>query len=64
MMPGGKGIKIASGKSTELQLNFGAVAQFGRAPALQAGSRRFDPDQLHQIWWKWVIKLRDFILAW
>ena len=25
----------------------GAVAQFGRAPALQAGGRRFDPDQLH-----------------
>ena len=24
----------------------------GRAPALQAGGRRFDPGQLHQNWWR------------
>ena len=23
----------------------------GRAPALQAGGRRFDPDKLHHLWW-------------
>jgi hypothetical protein len=26
----------------------GAVAQLARAPALQAGGRRFDSDQLHK----------------
>ena len=28
--------------------NLGAVAQLARAPALQAGGRRFDSDQLHK----------------
>ncbi len=32
----------------------------GRAPALQAGGRRFDPDQLHQIGWSG----RGGCLAW
>jgi hypothetical protein len=31
----------------ELTNGCGAVAQFGRAPGLQPGGRRFDPDQLH-----------------
>ena len=29
--------------------SYGALAQLGRAPALQAGGRRFDPDRLHQV---------------
>ena len=28
--------------------NLGAVAQLARAPALQAGGRRFESDQLHK----------------
>ena len=28
---------------------YGAVAQYGRAPALHAGGRRFNPGSLHQI---------------
>ena len=28
--------------------DLGAVAQLARAPALQAGGRRFDSDQLHK----------------
>jgi hypothetical protein len=27
----------------------GALAQFGRAPALQAGGHRFDPGTLHEL---------------
>ena len=46
----------------------GAVAQLGRAPALQAGGRRFDPDQLHQSVKRgqetvFVIPLRELIVA-
>ena len=29
-------------------MNLGAVAQLARAPALQAGGRRFESDQLHK----------------
>ena len=28
---------------------FGGHSSVGRAPALQAGGRRFDPDRLHQV---------------
>jgi hypothetical protein len=31
-----------------LDLNVWGCSSAGRAPALQAGGRRFDPDQLHQ----------------
>ena len=29
-------------------INLGGIAQLARAPALQAGGRRFDSDYLHQ----------------
>lgn len=33
--------------SRPLSNSKGFVAQFGRAPALHAGGRRFDPDRIH-----------------
>ena len=32
----------------------GGIAQLARAPALQAGGRRFDSDYLHKLHWKSV----------
>ena len=46
----GKLVCIAAGRKIRIMKNakFWGCSSVGRAPALQAGGRQFEPDQLHQ----------------
>jgi hypothetical protein len=48
--PGILSFEVAVGATSLLGFNWG-FSSAGRAPALQAGGRRFDPDKLHHSWW-------------
>ena len=41
-------------------LGLGGRSSAGRAPALQAGGRRFDPDRLHQVLLRRSLRLEDW----
>jgi hypothetical protein len=44
---------------TSWAFSFWGCSSVGRAPVLQAGGRRFDPDQLHNV--EWPVKSDEFI---
>ena len=47
-------VRIHPDPPTKIEERIGGCSSVGRAPALQAGGRRFDPDQLHHLPKEWA----------